>query len=151
MLMHGKTCLITIGKSQGTLRWICITVCNSYYSFVNMQANAPCRTICWARGRPGRLRSLCVTPAATQTCAKPLHVATKVPNWPRAEKPCLWGVRPCPTQTGLYNLRRCLEACNIGNKVVEGLCGKKGADHRRGNRAADLCICIRRWKKQVLT
>ena len=33
-----------------------------------------------------------------------------VPFEPRCEKTCLWGFRPVPTQTGLYNHRRWLEA-----------------------------------------
>ena len=43
-------------------------------------------------------------------------VASLIMTEPRREKTGLWGFRPGPTQTGLYKLRKELEAWNFGFK-----------------------------------
>ena len=45
-----------------------------------------------------------------QTC---IVISISLTNEPRCEKTGLWGFRPGPTQTRLYNHTRWLEACNF--------------------------------------
>ena len=67
------------------------------------------------------------------------------------DKTCLRGFRPGPTQTGLYNHRRRLEAKEV--EELYYLCKEnKGAYQLHGYRAADLCLlCLRKCKKQVFS
>ena len=75
---------------------------------------------------------------------------------PRCEKSGLLGIRPDPTQTGLYNNRRWLEAWNFGFRK-ERDCSynpfseNKGADQLRGYSEADLRLCFCICKKPVFS
>ena len=64
------------------------------------------------------------------------------------EKTGLQGFRPGPTQTGLYNLRKRLEACNFGfKKKISG--ENKGADPLCSYCTADLRLCFRMVKTRL--
>ena len=69
---------------------------------------------------------------------------------PRSEKTGLRGVRPGPTQTGLYRHTRWLEARNFvfTNRVVKTKALISFADT---NREADLRLCFRICKKPVFS
>ena len=73
---------------------------------------------------------------------------------PGCEKTGLRGFRPGPTQTGLYNNRRWLEALKIGLRKL-GDCNiyseNKGADQLRSYCAANLLFCFRICKKPVFS
>ena len=68
------------------------------------------------------------------------------------EKTGLWGVRPGPTQTGLYSYKQIARGLKFQNWKVEGLyypCSKnKGADQLR---EADLRLCFRICENPVFS
>ena len=74
---------------------------------------------------------------------------------PRCENNGPRGFRPGPTQTGLYNYRRWLEARNFEILGVERLyypsSENKGADQLRGYREADLRLWFPICKKPVFS
>ena len=82
----------------------------------------------------------------------PFYVPMLTQNEPRRQKTGLRGFRPGPTQIGLGNHRRWLEARNFGTRKKYYPCSEnKGADQLCGYRTTDLRLCFRICKNPVFS